>query len=123
MEEKEQSLLDVFIELQRLSNSGVIDALTSIVTRINECGKDVEAKNDAIREVLRPVYYNKATREFAITIGNNPDYLPNNFIDISGALTQLKEQLKRLLSAYAKVMPHKSEDTFEEVAIENFKEG
>lgn len=115
-------MLRLFVELQRLSNSGVIDMLSAVVARLNECGKEVEQKNDAIREVLRPVYYNKATREFAMKIGNNPDYLPCSFIQTTGDIVQLKEQLQRLLTAYKDVMPTANEDTFEDVLIENYTE-
>lgn len=122
MTEKEQSILRLFVELQQLYNSGVVDMLTAAVTRLNECGKEVEQKNDAIREVLRPVYYNKTTREFAMKIGKNPDYLPTSFIQTIGELVQLKEQLQRLLTAYKDVMPTANKDTFEDVLIENYTE-
>lgn len=121
MTDKEQSFMKLYVELQRLCNSGVCDMLSNSVECLNKCGEDVERKNDAIREVLRSIYYNKRTSEFAKTIGNNPDYLPKNFIQIAGDLALLNEQLLRLLKDFKEICPTTDkEGTFEDVIIENY---
>lgn len=120
MTEKEQSLLKLLVEFQRLANSGVIEMLTAAIARLNDCGKDVEDRLDAIRELLRPIYYTRHTHELAKRIGQAPDYLPQNFIQISGNLALLKEQLQRIIAAYKEVLPNEPEETFENVIIENY---
>lgn len=120
MTDKEQSFANLIVELQRLANSGVIDMLSAAVARLNACGKDVEDRLDAIHELLRPIYYTRHTHELAKRIGQDPDYLPRNFIQISGDLAQLKEQLQRILTAYKDVFPTEPEETFEDVIIENY---
>ncbi len=120
MTDKEQSLLNLLVELDNLRNSKAIDVLDTIIVRLNECGAEVERKNEAIRKLLREEFKSKETRPLAKIVGSNTDYLPFSFLKATEYLIVLKEQIQRLITAYTDVVPAETGRIIDDVIINDY---
>lgn len=101
---KREQFIQLLSQLYELRQSGVLEMLQSSVGLLDECSREIEAKNEKIRLVLTPPFDRKEEKQLAEEVERVQKYLPD--ISVIGTdLAALQQQLSQIIGTLNEILP------------------